>query len=53
MPITVSVDPLDFFQGSAQGLFDLARSLFAQGGPPTQVTVRATPTVDAALGPIR
>jgi hypothetical protein len=53
VPITISLDLMDFFQGSAQDLFDLARSLSGQGGPPTQVTVRATPTVDTALGPIR
>jgi hypothetical protein len=53
VPIAVSLDLTDFFQGSAQELFNLARSLTGQGGPPTQVTVRATPTVDTALGPIR
>ena len=53
VPIAISLDLMDFFQGSAQDLFNLARSLSGQGGPPTQVTVRATPTVDTALGPIR
>jgi hypothetical protein len=53
VPLTISLDLMEFFQGSAQDLFDLARSLSGQGGPPTQVTVRATPTIDTALGPIR
>jgi len=53
VPITISVDLMDFFQGNAQDPFNLARSLTGQGGPPTQVTVRATPTVDTALGRIR
>ncbi len=53
VPITISLDLMDFFQGNAQELFNLARSLSGQGGPPTQVTLRATPTVDTAIGPIR
>jgi hypothetical protein len=53
VPIGISLDLTDFFQGSAQDLFNLARSLANPGGPPTQVTLRATPTVDTAIGPIR
>lgn len=53
VPITISLDLMDFFQGNAQELFNLARSLSGQGGAPTEVTVRATPTVDTAIGPIR
>ena len=53
VPITVSVDLMDFFQGSAQDLLNLALSLSGRGGAPTEVTLRATPTVDTALGPIR
>lgn len=53
VPIDVSVDLLDFFQGSAQDLFDLALSIADPNAPPTEVALRATPTVDTALGPIR
>jgi hypothetical protein len=53
VPIAISLDLLDFFQGSAEDLLNLALSLSGQGGEPTQVTLRATPTVDTALGPIR
>ena len=53
VPIAINVDLMDFFQGSAQELFNLARSIANPGAPPTEVTVRATPTVDTALGPIR
>jgi hypothetical protein len=53
VPIGISLDLMDFFQGSAQDLFNLARSLANPGGPPTQVMLRATPTVDTAIGPIR
>ena len=53
VPIDVSVDLLDFFQGSAQDLFNLALSVADPTRPPTEVSLRATPTVDTALGPIR
>ena len=53
VPIGVSLDLIDFFQGSARDLFDLAMDIAGQGGEPTEVTLRAVPTVDTALGPIR
>ncbi len=53
VPITISLDLLDFFQGSARDLMNLALSLSGQGGAPTEVTLRATPTIETALGPIR
>jgi hypothetical protein len=53
LPIGVSLDLIDFFQGSARDLLDLALDIAGQGGEPTEVTLRAVPTVDTALGPIR
>jgi hypothetical protein len=53
VPLTVSVDLVDFFQGSAQDLFALAMSIADPNAPPTDVALRATPTVDTAIGPIR
>jgi hypothetical protein len=53
VPISISLDLVDFFQGNARDLVNLALSLTGQGGAPTQVALRATPTVDTALGPIR
>ena len=53
VPIDVSLDLLDFFQGSAQDLFNLAMSIADPGAPPTDVALRASPTVDTSLGPIR
>jgi hypothetical protein len=52
VPITIDLDLIDFFQGSAQDLVELALSLSGQGGSPREVTLRATPSVDTALGPI-
>jgi hypothetical protein len=53
VPIAVSLDLIDFFEGSARDLLDLALNLAGRGGTPTEVTLRAVPTVDTALGPIR
>lgn len=53
VPIAVTVDLIDFFEGSAQDLVNLALNLSGRDGAPTQVTLRATPTVETALGPIR
>jgi hypothetical protein len=53
VPLSVSLDLVDFFQGSAQDLFALAVSIVDPNAPPTDVALRATPTVDTAIGPIR
>lgn len=52
VPIAMSLDLVDFFEGSAQDLVDLALSFAGQGGAPKEVTLRATPSVDTSLGPI-
>lgn len=52
VPIAMSLDLVDFFEGSAQDLVELALSLAGQGGAPKEVTLRATPSVDTSLGPI-
>ena len=53
VPIAMSVDLLEFFDGSAQDLLELALSLTGQGGSPKEVTLRAIPTINTALGPMR
>ncbi|MGD2045408.1 MAG: hypothetical protein PVJ80_06230 [Gemmatimonadota bacterium] len=53
VPITMSLNLFEFFSGSAQDLVEIALSLTGQGGSPREVTLRATPSVDTALGPIR
>lgn len=52
IPINVSLDLLDFYERSGQDLIDLALNLAGAGGAPKEVAVRATPTIDTALGPI-
>jgi hypothetical protein len=52
-PVEVSLDLLDFFEGSARDLVDLALSLSGQGGEPKEVMLTVLPTIETALGPIR
>lgn len=53
VPIVISLNLLDFFQGGAQDMLDLALSLSGQGGAPQDVELRATPVIDTPLGPMR
>ena len=53
VPITISLDLIEFFDGSARDLVELALSLAGRGGAPKDVTLQATPVVETALGPIR
>ncbi|MFO8175242.1 MAG: hypothetical protein R6T96_13225 [Longimicrobiales bacterium] len=53
VPIAISLDLLEFFDGSAQDLLELALSLAGHEGEPKEVALRATPTIDTALGPMR
>jgi hypothetical protein len=53
VPLIISLDLVDFFEGSAQDLVELALSLAGQGGEPKEVALRATPVVDTPVGPIR
>jgi len=53
VPIIISLNLVDFFEGSAQDLLELALSLAGQGGAPKEVALRATPVIDTPLGPMR
>lgn len=53
VPITISLNLVDFFEGSAQDLLELALSLAGQGGEPKNLALRATPVIDTPLGPMR
>jgi hypothetical protein len=52
-PLAIELDLVEFFEGNARDLADLALSLSGQGGRPRNVALRATPTISTALGPIR
>ena len=53
VPITISLNLVEFFEGSAQDLLELALSLSGQDGAPKEIALRATPVIDTALGPMR
>lgn len=53
LPVTVSLDLVQFFDKSARDLVELALALSGQGGAPKRISLKATPTIDTALGPIR
>jgi hypothetical protein len=52
-PLTLSLDLLEFFQGSARDLVEVAVALASQDGSPAGVRLEVIPTVDTRLGPIR
>jgi hypothetical protein len=52
IPLEMRLDLLEFFQGSAQDLVNLALGLMGRGGTPTKVSLRAQPTIDTPIGPI-
>jgi hypothetical protein len=53
IPLLVRLDLLEFFDGSARDLVNLAAGLAGVGGEPVAVRLEATPTVDTPVGPIR
>ncbi len=53
VPIQVELDLISFFEGNARDLAELALALAGVGGAPKNVALRATPTIQTALGPIR
>ena len=52
-PMRIELDLIEFFDGSARDLAEIALSLADQGGEPRNVAIEAVPTVSTALGPIR
>jgi hypothetical protein len=53
VPFAISLDLMEFFEQSAPDLVDLALAISGQGGSPKEIKLRATPTVNTSLGPIR
>ncbi|MDZ7778810.1 MAG: LEA type 2 family protein [Gemmatimonadota bacterium] len=51
--VPVSLNLVEFFDGSARDLVELTRSLAGIGGRPAEVALRASPVVETAVGPIR
>lgn len=53
IPITIRLDLLEFFEDDAEDLIDLIAAATGQGGSPARISLRARPTIDTPLGPIR
>ena len=53
IPITIRLDLLEFFDRNARDLLDLALAVAGEEGHATRVMLRATPTIDTPIGPIR
>ncbi len=53
IPIDIRLDLVAFFERSAGDLVELALAATGQGGEPTRIKLRARPTIDTPIGPIR
>lgn len=53
IPLDIRLDLLDFFDGRARDLVELALAVAGAEAEPTRISLRATPTIDTPLGPIR
>lgn len=53
VPLSVGLNLVEFVDGSARELVDLALSIAGAGGSPAELAVVASPTVQTVLGPIR
>jgi len=53
VPVRVGLNLVEFYEGNARDLFELASSLAGVGGEPKDVMVEVLPTVQTSLGPIR
>ena len=52
IPMRMSLNLLQFFDGPAQTLVDLAASVAGVSGDPTRISIRAVPTIDTPVGRI-
>lgn len=53
IPVPISFDLIEFVDGSATDLTELVLSLANAGGSPKNIALRARPTIDTPLGPMR
>ncbi len=53
LPIRIELDLIKFFEGNARDLVDIALSLAGEGGEAKNVKLRAVPTIQTVLGPLR
>lgn len=53
IPFGIELDLVQFFGNNLKDLAELGLSLADQGGAPKNIKIRALPTIETALGPIR
>ncbi|MBM3263394.1 MAG: hypothetical protein FJY97_08215 [candidate division Zixibacteria bacterium] len=53
IPVSVTLDLIQFYKGGLKDMVNLALSLTGQGGTPQHIRFQATPTIHTPLGPIR
>ena len=53
IPIGIQLELFEFFDHNLPDMLDLALNIAGIGGEPKQLMLRATPTIDTPLGPIR
>lgn len=53
VPISIQFNMARFFEGDARALLETALALTGHGTQSRDVTLRITPTIDTAVGPIR
>jgi len=53
IPLRMRLNLRQFFEGPAESLIDLAAGMVGARADPTRITVRAVPTIDTPLGPMR
>ena len=53
IPIRIELDLVQFFEGNARDLVEIALSLAGEGGEAKNVKLRAVPTIQTMLGPVR
>ena len=52
VPVSTQLNLVDFFDGGARDLFELAYALTGNGSEPQEVTLSLLPTIQTVLGPI-
>jgi hypothetical protein len=53
VPLAVHIDLMEWFDGRARDLFDVALAIAGWGGSPRRLSLEMVPTIDTPLGPIR
>lgn len=52
IPVAMSFDLIEFFDGNVKDLTQLALSFAGKGGEPKKISLKAIPTIETPIGPI-